>query len=41
MPRLTITAGFEMGTGIYINVTPPEMAAAHLREVNVGAGQAR
>jgi UDPglucose--hexose-1-phosphate uridylyltransferase len=30
-PRLTIAAGFEMGTGIYINVTPPEVAAEHLR----------
>ncbi len=31
MPRLTIAAGFEMGTGIYINVTAPEDAAKHLR----------
>src|ERR1041384_7800080 len=31
MPRLTIAAGFEMGTGIYINVTAPEEAARHLR----------
>ncbi len=31
-PRLTIAAGFEMGTGIYINVTAPEDAAKHLRE---------
>jgi UDPglucose--hexose-1-phosphate uridylyltransferase len=31
MPRLTIAAGFEMGTGIYINVTAPEDAAGHLR----------
>ena len=31
MPRLTIAAGFEMGTGIYINATAPEEAAAHLR----------
>ncbi len=30
-PRLTIAAGFEMGTGIYINVTPPEVAAEFLR----------
>jgi UDPglucose--hexose-1-phosphate uridylyltransferase len=34
-PRLTITAGFEMGTGIYINVTPPEVAARYLREPEV------
>ena len=32
-PRLTIAAGFEMGTSIYINVTPPEMAGRYLREV--------
>jgi UDPglucose--hexose-1-phosphate uridylyltransferase len=32
MPRLTIAAGFEMGTGIYINVTSPEEAARYLRE---------
>lgn len=30
MPRLTIAAGFEMGTGIYINVTTPEDAARYL-----------
>jgi UDPglucose--hexose-1-phosphate uridylyltransferase len=36
-PRLTIAAGFEMGTGIYINVTPPEIAAQYLREAEVGA----
>jgi len=36
-PRLTIAAGFEMGTSIYINVTPPEAAAGYLREVDVRA----
>lgn len=35
MPRLTIAAGFEMGTGVYINVTSPEDAAEHLRSVNI------
>jgi UDPglucose--hexose-1-phosphate uridylyltransferase len=30
-PRLTITAGFEWGTGYYINPVPPEQAAAILR----------
>jgi len=35
MPRLTIAAGFEMGTGIYINVTAPEDAARHLRAATV------
>ena len=31
LPRLTVRAGFEMGTGIDINVYPPERAAADLR----------
>jgi UDPglucose--hexose-1-phosphate uridylyltransferase len=34
MPRLTIAAGFEMGTGIYINVTSPEAAAGYLRDAS-------
>lgn len=34
-PRLTIAAGFEMGSGIFINVTAPEEAARHLREVAI------
>jgi len=33
MPRLTRIAGFEWGTGFYINPTPPEDAAKYLREV--------
>lgn len=32
MPRLTKVAGFEWGTGFYINPTPPEEAAKFLRE---------
>ena len=32
MPKLTKVAGFEWGTGFYINPTPPEEAAAYLRE---------
>ena len=32
MPRLTMNAGFEWGTGIHINPTPPEEAAELLRE---------
>lgn len=32
MPRLTRTAGFETGTGLYINPTAPEEAARFLRE---------
>ena len=33
IPRLTRVAGFEWGTGFYINPTPPEDAAKFLREV--------
>ncbi len=33
LPRLTPLAGFEWGTGFYINPTPPEDAAAFLRDV--------
>ena len=32
IPKLTKQAGFEQGTGFYINPTPPEEAAKHLRE---------
>jgi UDPglucose--hexose-1-phosphate uridylyltransferase len=35
MPSLTKTAGFEWGTGFYINPVPPEEAAAFLREVEI------
>ncbi|MEW5762319.1 MAG: galactose-1-phosphate uridylyltransferase [Bacillota bacterium] len=35
LPRLTIMAGFEFGTGYYINPTPPEMAARALRNTEV------
>ena len=35
MPRLTRVAGFEWGTGFYINPTPPEEAANYLREVEL------
>ena len=38
-PRLTIAAGFEMGTGIYINVTPPEIAAEFMRATDPNAQQ--
>lgn len=33
MPQLTLTAGFEKGTGFYICTVPPEMMASYLREV--------
>src|SRR3954454_12776523 len=33
IPRLTKVAGFEWGSGFYINPVPPEEAAGYLREV--------
>ncbi len=35
VPRLTKIAGFEWGTGFYINPTPPEIAAEYLRKINI------
>jgi len=35
IPRLTRVAGFEWGTGFYINPTAPEEAAKYLREVEL------
>jgi UDPglucose--hexose-1-phosphate uridylyltransferase len=35
IPRLTKMAGFEWGTGFYINPTPPEEATMYLRETAV------
>jgi UDPglucose--hexose-1-phosphate uridylyltransferase len=35
IPRLTKVAGFEWGTGYYINSTPPEDAARYLRDVDL------
>lgn len=35
MPKLTQVAGFEWGSGFYINPTSPEEAAQYLREVTV------
>ena len=34
IPKLTKQAGFEQGTGFYINPTPPEEAAAFLRDTS-------
>jgi UDPglucose--hexose-1-phosphate uridylyltransferase len=34
MPKLTRVAGFEWGSGFYINPTPPETAAAALRDAS-------
>jgi UDPglucose--hexose-1-phosphate uridylyltransferase len=36
IPRLTKVAGFEWGTGFYINPTPPEESARFLREAGLG-----
>jgi len=38
IPHVTKTAGFEMGSGMFINVTLPEASAAFLREVQPVAG---
>lgn len=35
IPRLTKMAGFEWGTGFYINPTPPEEATAYLKETQL------
>ncbi|MDK2820741.1 MAG: UDPglucose--hexose-phosphate uridylyltransferase [Clostridia bacterium] len=32
LPRLSIVAGFELGTGIHINPTPPEIAAQYFNK---------
>ncbi len=35
LPKLSIAAGFEMGTGIMINIATPENVAEYLREMSV------
>ncbi|HBE44607.1 MAG TPA: galactose-1-phosphate uridylyltransferase [Deltaproteobacteria bacterium] len=35
IPRLTKMAGFEWGTGFYINPTPPEEATTYLQETHI------
>jgi UDPglucose--hexose-1-phosphate uridylyltransferase len=40
MPSITRPAGFEWGTGFYINPVPPEEAAAFLREVELDISEA-
>ena len=35
MPKLLPIAGFEWGSGFYINPTPPEVAAKYLREAKI------
>jgi len=39
MPKLTMVAGFEWGTGFYINPIPPEEAARFLREIDLSTGK--
>jgi UDPglucose--hexose-1-phosphate uridylyltransferase len=34
IPKLTKVAGFEWGSGFYINPVPPEVAAQNLRNIN-------
>ena len=31
VPRTSVVAGFELGTGVLVNVMPPQRAAAELR----------
>lgn len=39
IPRLTRIAGFEWGTGFYINPVPPESAAEYLKKVEKNIGE--
>jgi len=40
IPKLSTAAGFELGTGMWINVVKPEESAAFLRErINNGVAQ--
>ncbi|MEX2119023.1 MAG: galactose-1-phosphate uridylyltransferase [Pirellulales bacterium] len=41
IPRLTKTAGFEWGSGFYINPVPPEEAAAFLRDIEIESHESR
>ncbi len=41
MPKLTKVAGFEWGTGFYINPSPPEESAQFLREIRPGGAGIR
>jgi len=41
IPRLTRVAGFEWGTGFYINAVPPEQSAEFLREIEVDVSGGR
>ena len=39
MPKLTKVAGFEWGSGFYINPTSPEDAAEYLRELDLSSSK--
>jgi UDPglucose--hexose-1-phosphate uridylyltransferase len=39
-PKLATTAGFEQGTGVLINITPPELTAQELRRTAVALAPA-
>jgi UDPglucose--hexose-1-phosphate uridylyltransferase len=41
IPRISRTAGFELGSGMFINPTLPEASAKYLREVDVPPAQPR
>lgn len=41
LPKLAIAAGFELGTGLMINVATPEAAAEYLRGVDLNAAPAQ
>jgi UDPglucose--hexose-1-phosphate uridylyltransferase len=36
LPKVTRVSGFDLGTGYYVNPTPPEEAAQFLREITIG-----
>ncbi len=38
LPKVTTRAGFELGTGVFINIVPPEFAAAELRAAIATSG---
>ena len=37
VPRLSIVAGFEMGSGVFVNIVTPEVAASRLRDRDLPA----
>ena len=40
LPRLTRLAGFELGTGVGVNIRAPEQVARELQAVNAGTAEA-